>query len=186
MDIDLLAALLQEADDLVFHQIGQQRRKGIGAVVDHGRAFVGQQLFNQGIEPLRIDSPGVIHHRDMLGADGLVVGEGRVLLVGVVGIHRIDLALEPLGDDDGNETLTDTALALQDEMDGVLKVHGMSSISDGVTGCRDMSRLVVTKGRRAQRAPPLASPPSPGGRRPGGRAPWSPAVRLLVGCGGQG
>ncbi|MOA68953.1 hypothetical protein D3C78_1968440 [compost metagenome] len=65
----------------------------------------------------------------MLGADGLVVHERGVLLVGVVGVQLLSLGLEPLREHCADEALTDTALALQDEVDGVLKVHGRSSMS---------------------------------------------------------
>ncbi|MNN79784.1 hypothetical protein D3C81_1964580 [compost metagenome] len=40
VDVDLFPALLQEVDDAVFHHVGQQRGKSVGAVIDHSSTIM--------------------------------------------------------------------------------------------------------------------------------------------------
>ncbi|CAH2783258.1 MAG: hypothetical protein CBARDCOR_3595 [uncultured Caballeronia sp.] len=116
MQIDLFPVLGQEANDVVFHHVRQQRRQGISAVVDDESTVSLVSIFHERIEPLRVDGAGFIHHRDMLGTKRLVMGKRRVFLIGIEGFQVGPLRFEELREHHGDERFSDTALALQDEM----------------------------------------------------------------------
>ncbi len=106
----------EEFQNFVFENVVPQRNEGRGAGVHDADAFDLTDLLEEFIEAFVVNraAPEDI---DVLGLEGLILREGCVDRVRVKAM-RCDLpALEVLAENGGNQTLSDAALALENQMD---------------------------------------------------------------------
>ncbi len=80
-----------------------------------------QILPNEIVEPLIVDRTAT-KDIDVFGCQRLILSEGRVDRVSVKAVRRDLLVLKVLAENGGNQTLSDAALSLQDDMDLIASV----------------------------------------------------------------
>jgi len=97
----------------VFENIVPQRDKRCGAGIHDTDTVELANLLHQLVESLIVDCAAT-KNVDVFGGENLILGEGRVDRIGVKAMQSAFPGVEVLGEDGGNQTLSDAAFSLED------------------------------------------------------------------------
>ena len=92
-------------------------RRSCGAGVYDTDSLQIADLADEIVEPLIVDRNLATKDIDVFGCQRLILSKGRVDRVGVKAVRCDLLVLKVLAENGGNQTLSDAALSLQDDMD---------------------------------------------------------------------
>ncbi len=104
----------EQFEHVVFDNVAPERDEGGRAVVDDGDSVFGEKSLHQDIETARVNPP-VVHERQVLGTQLRVLRESLVHRVGIEAVDFRAAMSEVLGEDAGDQTLSDATLPLQRE-----------------------------------------------------------------------
>lgn len=116
MDVQLPPGRGERFQRVIFNDVAPERDEGGSAIIDNEDSILGQKAIDQNVKASRINT-AVAYQRQMFGAQLGILRKGLVYRIAIDAVKLLAVMAEILGENAGDQALSDPTLALQREMD---------------------------------------------------------------------